>query len=615
MTNSSDSSASNLTELAAAHTGVNYRTPTDLRQTELSVNRILFIGSCLALDWLKVIKDRFNINYDYILTNNFSPLPDTPPNPFSDYDFSVIQIPLRSVFHENTYSHLDYQNLESYEALFAHSRNWIINYLDILLAWNQAHGQLTFVTNFFVPQQSPLGRLVARNDLRNMTHFVERLNGVLYEEIGKRKNVYLLDFDQIAASIGRQRLQDDSVFTLSHGALLNDGGSQLDQKRIQPLSPMSEHYPGILEASGVFYEMAWLELVGMHRTIRQVDMVKLVVVDLDDTLWRGVVAENEEGVFDHETFEGWPIGLMETLCFLRKRGILLAIASKNDEARILELWDRLVGGRLRLRDFAVKKINWRSKVENLREILSHVNVTARSVVFIDDNPVERAAMKAAFPEIRVLGAHPYYLRRILLWSPETQVSQITEESSRRTEMVQAQIVRETQRESMSHEDFLKSLELRIRITEIRSVDDKRFPRSLELINKTNQFNTTGRRWSLESGAEFFSNGGVFEAMEVEDKFSNYGLVAVALVKAYHIEQFVMSCRVLGMEAEAALLGRIAEQAVVAGVGEITAEVAPTDLNILARDLYKNAGFVGEEGRWRAEPGAIRRPPPYIKFFS
>ena len=100
----------------------------------------------------------------------------------------------------------------------------------------------------------------------------------------------------------------------------------------------------------------------MYRTLRGIDQVKLVIVDLDDTLWRGVIAE--EGDISDETIEGWPMGLIEALQFLKKRGVLLAIISKNDEARIEGLWDRIMRGRLRLEDFVVRRINWRSKADN-----------------------------------------------------------------------------------------------------------------------------------------------------------------------------------------------------------------------------------------------------------
>jgi FkbH-like protein len=593
--------------LVGQHNGYQYRAPVDLEATPLPVQRVLVIGSCMACHWVPFLKEK-GVKTDYVLTNNFSPLPDQPPVPADQYDFQLIQIPLRSVLHENTYSGLPYHDVGVYEDLLQRTKGHVCRYLDALLRWNAEHGLLTFVTNFLVPQQSPLGRLVPRHDLRNMVHFVERLNGVLYEEIAKRKNVHLVDIDQISATIGKRHLQDDAVWVLSHGATLNDAEHQSDQARIQPVPRMSEHYPLIADGRPMFFEMAWAETVAMYRTVRQVDQVKLVIVDLDDTLWRGVAADAPH--IDQDMIEGWPIGVMEALRFLKKRGVLLAITSKNDETRITELWDRLTGGRLHIADFAVRKINWRSKTENIRDILREVNVTARSVVFVDDNPVERAAVEAAFPKIRVIGAHPYYNRRILLWAPETQVAVITDESGRRTEMVQAQIEREENRQSMSRDDFLQSLGLRMRILEIRSTDDRQFPRSLELINKTNQFNTTGRRWTAQECEQLFRGGGTFYAFELQDKFSHYGLVGIAIVDNFNISQFVMSCRVVGLDAEFALLAQIGRQSAQRGATEIIADLRETELNALCRDLYQKAGFSAAGSGWMVDP-AVLVAPPYI----
>src|SRR5437660_10773754 len=123
--------------------------------------------------------------------------------------------------------------------------------------------------------------------------------------------------------------------------------------------------------------------------------------------------------------------------------MLLAIMSKNDETLLRPVWQSVFRGRLGLEDFAIRKINWRPKAENFEDILAEANLLPRSVVYIDDNPVERASIKAAFPDVRVFGPNPLVWRRILLWSAETQVPTITAESAARTDMVRAQVERET----------------------------------------------------------------------------------------------------------------------------------------------------------------------------
>ncbi len=594
--------------VVAAQNGRAYRVPADLQRTELPIRRVLVIGSCLAQGWIRENRES-GAEFDYILTNNLSPLPEMPPAAITAYDFQVVQLPLRSIMHENTYGHLP-ATMAAFEELFGSVKAWLSQYLDIALVWNTRHGLLSFVSNFMVPQQNPLGRLLPRNDLRNLVYFVEKLNEHLYEEIAKRSNVYLLDVDQIAATFGRRSMQDDGVWVTSHGGTLNDAEYAADQARMVPMPAMSVHYPLLAAGESFFYKAAWTELVGMFRTLRGCDQVKLVIFDLDDTLWRGVVAE--EGQIEPGLIEGWPVGLMEAACFLKSRGILLAICSKNDEARITALFDRIGGGRLKLSDFAAKRINWRPKSENIQEILTEVHLTPHSAVFVDDNPVERAAIEASIPQIRTLGAHPYYLRRILLWSAETQVAVITGESVRRTEMVQAQIGRDAVGAGMKRDAFLMTLGLRMCIRTICSVQDKHFARALELINKTNQFNSTGGRRGLQDCAALFGAGAVFVCFDLRDRFSEYGLVGVAVVEGGHIGQFVMSCRVLGLGAEVALLAYLGARAAGIGCDVMTGAYVATELNGLARDFFQRNGFVEAGGGWKVRIEALPPAPPHVE---
>ena len=272
---------------------------------------------------------------------------------------------------------------------------------------------------------------------------------------------------------------------------------------------------------------------------------------------------------------------------------MYAAVSKNDEDRIRSLWPNLYGGRLELADFASIKINWDPKPDNIERILEETNLLPRSVVFIDDNPVERANVAAAFPDIRLLGADPYQLRRILLWSAETQVAGITAESVRRTEMVQAQVERETMRKRLTRAEFLETLVVSIRLFPITDSADSRFARALELVNKSNQFNTTGTRWTLEECQAAFSRGWVFWAFEVQDRFTRYGVVGVAITGPASIQQFVMSCRVVGLEVEIAVISAL----LAAMPGTVAAKIEPTDANFLCRDLYARCGFTETDGIW------------------
>jgi len=339
-----------------------------------------------------------------------------------------------------------------------------------------------------------------------------------------------------------------------------------------------------------FFEAVVHEIFAMRGTVTQQDTVKLVVVDLDDTLWRGVAADGTLGIL-----EGWPMGFMETLLLLKKRGILLAAISKNDERFILANWNSIVQGQIEPADFAALRINFRSKVENLREMLQEFNLRPRNVVMVDDNPVERAAIEAGLPDLRVLGKHLYYLKRVLLWSAETQRSAITQESGRRTEMMQAQVQRESVRKALSQEEFLETLDLRMSISEVHATTDLHMSRALELFNKTNQFNTTGGRYTLEQCHQRFAAGHSLYVLQAEDRFTQYGLVGAAWVLHNCVEHMVMSCRALGLGLEDAFLAHLANLMGGAGLEVMLGQLQSTDANTACRPLYSRNGFVQAAG--------------------
>lgn len=576
--------------IAAAH-----RVPDALRVTDSGPETILVVGSCLVENLVAEFARTKPVQGDFVLVNFASRLPEAPPRALDRYDLQIVQLPMRTILPDSRFAQLRHHQPEAYAALFAEAEQRLAIVLDAAMAWNKASGLTTFVVNFFRPQQNPLGRLMPRNDLRNLSTFIDRLNARFAELVAGYANSYVLDFDEISASIGRMHVQDDHLWMSSHNSTLSDYDHAHDQRRLHPPEPISRRSDLRIEA---FFAAVHAEVEAMYRSLRQTDAVKLVIVDLDDTLWRGVVAE--EGDFDPTTYEGWPLGVIEALAFLKHRGIVLAIASKNDEAKIRAIWDPLVGARLRLSDFGVIRINWKPKVENVADILEQVNVLPGSVVFVDDNPVERAAVSAAFPGIRTLGADLYGIRRALLWSAETQGPPISAESGRRTEMIQAQVVREQARKLLSREAFLATLDIRITPVTIADAAHARFRRAFELINKTNQFNTTGRRWTLEEMQAGFLRGLRLHAFEVADTFTDYGLVGVVVREGDALTQCVMSCRVVGLDVEAAMMRSVMGEAARDGLERLFAAYVPNGRNDLCASLYRDAGFREVDDRWVRE---------------
>lgn len=571
-----------------------FRTPVELGKTVETAKRVLVIGSCVAEGLSSYVHRVIDgCGFDFIHFNNVGQLPDKPPRAVEDYDFQLIVLPLRTVMPERSYLHLSPDAHESYQELFESSVQRLTQFLSGALRYCAEQRLPAFVLSFLVPQQNPTGRFMPRYELSNVVHYVEQLNVALAVELKAFSGAYFVDINQIASTIGTRYVQDDSMAVFSHGGFLSDWDFHYDQKRIEVPRRPTELYESRVDD---FILSIWAEAAAMYRTLRQIDSVKLVIVDLDDTLWRGVVAEGES--IDPTVVEGWPLGFIEALQYLKKRGVLLAITSKNDEAVIERIWNSVVGGLISLDHFAVRKINWNQKAENIESILTEVNLLPKNVLFIDDNPTERASVCAAFPEIRTLGSNPYETRRLLLWAPELQLPFMTNESLRRTEMVQAQVQREVVRKQLTRAEFLASLQLKVRLFKLDGENDKALPRVLELINKTNQFNTTGRRWKVEEllGSQHSEN--LIYAFEVEDRFSRYGLVGVVVIRGNEIEQVVMSCRTVGLDAEVAAMSKIESGLLQNEFSELRARTIETESNFLSRDLFNRCGWKKlDDGSW------------------
>ncbi len=586
---------------------VSIRVPLDLAVGPLPVpRRLLIVGSCLTEVWAQRM-ERLSPACESDLYWNVSKLPEAPPRPVEDYDLQIVQLPLRNVLADGWFARLSETDVAGHEALFERACDRMRQALRSAMSWNEAHGLLTFVFPFLPPQQNPAGRLLPRYDLRNAVYFVEKLNETLARELAGYVNTYFFDFNEVVATFGRRYVNEDAFTAFNHGGFLGPRDYHHDLSRFDPVDVVTDLVELKIDE---IVAASWREMLAMYRTIRQVDAVKMVVIDLDDTLWRGIIAEQEPE--ELPTTEGWPKAFWETLLFLKRRGVLLAIISKNDESRVAGVWNRIFGKTLLLDDFAIHRINFQPKAANMAEILRSVNLLPGNVVYIDDNPTERAAIKASYPEMRVLGGNPLLWRRVLLWSAETQVAGVTAESAARTAMVRAQVVREEVRQVLSREEFLASLNVKVTVFRVDSTRHPRFARAMELINKTNQFNTTGRRWTREECEEAFASGTEFFAFEVADAFTEYGLVGVVVVTEATIVQFVMSCRVMGLDVEVAAVAKVIGMLRAPESGDVRAVVVNTERNLPCRDVFARLGFESvSEGNWRRARDLPLSLPPHV----
>lgn len=180
-------------------------------------------------------------------------------------------------------------------------------------------------------------------------------------------------------------------------------------------------------------------------------------------------------------------------------------------------------------------------------------------------------------------------------------------------MVQRQVAREGQRKQLSREDFLRAAAPRITMLTIEGMDHPRFARVFELINKTNQFNTTGRRWTMEEFRALLQGGTKLWAFEVEDNYTNYGLVGVVIVSGNMIEQWVMSCRVLGYQIEEAVMSTIVASLREHHHEQISGRLVETDVNFPCRPLFSKCGFTNEGELWLLSPDQEVPMPAHVTF--
>ncbi len=330
---------------------------------------------------------------------------------------------------------------------------------------------------------------------------------------------------------------------------------------------------------------------------------KCVVVDLDNTLWGGVVGD--DGVEGLRIGEGDAVAeshkaFQSYLKELGDRGVILAVCSKNEEANALEPFDVLPDMVLRRADFAAFRANWSPKSENIVEIARQLNIGLDSIVFVDDNPAERAEVRRAIPDVRVveLPDDPADYPLALDATGWFETVALSDEDRVRGRLYRENAQREALKsETLDYEGYLESLD---QIATVGVFDETSMERITQLTNKTNQFNLTTRRLTRTELERYRTDPGKLGLhVRLADRFGDNGLISVAAGHldgdTFVVDLWLMSCRVFGRGVEHLMANRIAEGAARLGAARIRGLYRPTAKNGLVAELYPSLGFAAVEG--------------------
>jgi FkbH-like protein len=447
-----------------------------------------------------------------------------------------------------------------------------------LTLWQTAHDRIgcqIIQNNFDTPPWRVFGNLELSH-VGAPGNFIDKVNRELSRRAPRWVSIH--DLDGFAASVGRWNWGDERFFHLAKLPCAPEH-----------LAPYAHNVAALISAR-----------LGRSR--------KCLVLDLDNTLWGGVIGD--DGLAGIAIGQGDAVG-EAYLAFQRyakslgERGVILAVCSKNEEANAREPFEKHPEMVLRLNDISCFVANWEDKAANLRRIAGELDIGLDSLVFVDDNPAERALVRSLLPEVAVpeIPSDPADYVRAVEQHRYFETVALSAEDFKRTEYYRANVQRQQTVSNMADlDEFLRSLEMRGWIGPIGEIE---LDRSVQLIGKSNQFNMTTRRYSAADVQRMLaSSDWVTRVVKLVDRFGDNGLISVLLARqlddALAIDTWLMSCRVLKRGVEQFLLDHLVMLARERGLRRLTGEYIPTAKNALVKHHYRDLGFTevltGADGR-------------------
>lgn len=452
-------------------------------------------------------------------------------------------------------------------------RDRILGHLDDWVrAALAATDALLLIGNFPRPAYAAFGAADAREPLGESEFYLD-LNLELLRRYRGERRVCIVDLDRLVLAHGAERAVSDRFYHIAK-------------------MPWSEGFTARLADELTRYAVA------ASGTAR-----KCLVVDLDNTLWGGVVGEDGpdalavgSGTAAGEAY----VEFQRALKGLQARGVLLAICSKNNPEDVDDAFRVHADMPLARDDFVAERINWELKSANIAAIADELNIGVDAIAFVDDNPVERELVRGALPDVAVidLPADPADYASALKRQPIFDRLDVTADDRAKTgQYVQQTRRRRFERAAGDLAFYLAGLETELIVRPARPSDVARVH---QLFTKTNQFNITTRRYTLPEVERFVEDDRYdLCTARLRDRFGDMGIIALYLVyrngEAADVDSFIMSCRALGRGAETAVMNRL-KACHAGGVNRITASFVPTAKNAPAAEFLPQQGFslIGEE---------------------
>ena len=431
------------------------------------------------------------------------------------------------------------------------------------------------VANFHAPVYTPYGICETKTEY-GLREMVSDLNAKLSYSLRNEPSAFVFDFDAFVAKYGEINVYDYRQF------LFGDIKVSLNC-----IPSLAEEFMGYINAE-----------LGINR--------KCIVLDLDNTLWGGIVGEDGfEGIKLSPQSPGTSfVEFQRVIQALHERGIILAINSRNNEDEALRVIREHPYMVLRENNFASIKINWNDKISNTKAIAEGLNIGLDSLVYFDDDPVNRELVSSALPEVMTvdLPKDPALYAQTLMNLNVFNTFSITDEDKRRGQMyIEERNRTQLEKSVINLDDFLSQLEIKINI---READKFTIPRISQLVLKTNQFNLTTKRFQEEEILRFSEDRNMLVGCaQTSDKFGDNGITGVFIVKKnpeyseWNIEAFLLSCRVMGRRIEDGIMEYILNEARKEGIKRVKGRYIPTSKNKPCESFLPRSGFKKEGEDW------------------